>query len=145
MAKVNNYAEKLKDPRWQKIRLQVFERDEWTCQKCFSKDDTLCVHHFRYIPGREPWEYNLTNFVTLCFPCHELEKESRIQYESDLLEILKEKGFLADDISELCDGFLRLKISRPPEVFATFLKWLLKNDLLIEKLTDLYFEDIEGK
>lgn len=31
---MSEYKEKLKDPRWQKKRLQIFERDDWCCQKC---------------------------------------------------------------------------------------------------------------
>jgi 5-methylcytosine-specific restriction endonuclease McrA len=31
-----DYLAKCKDPRWQKVRLEVFQRDEWTCQVCFA-------------------------------------------------------------------------------------------------------------
>jgi len=35
------YAEKLKDPRWQKKRLEIMERDEWTCQWCVDSESPL--------------------------------------------------------------------------------------------------------
>jgi len=45
-----DYYAKLKDPRWQKRRLQIFNRDKWTCRICGSTTDTLHVHHIAYSP-----------------------------------------------------------------------------------------------
>ena len=60
------YSEKLKDPRWQKKRLEIFERDEWACQKCHTKDDMLVVHHMRYLWDKDPWDYSNDDLITLC-------------------------------------------------------------------------------
>lgn len=65
------YLEKLKDPRWQRKRLEVMGRDNFQCQSCRSKEDTLNVHHKIYKKGREPWEYESNLLVTLCRFCHE--------------------------------------------------------------------------
>lgn len=70
MAKKNNYLEKLLDPRWQKKRLEVFERDEFYCRSCCNDKNTLHCHHFNYINGRDPWDYDNDNFITLCSECH---------------------------------------------------------------------------
>jgi len=51
------YSEKLKDPRWQRKRLEVMQRDDFTCRNCGAKDKTLHIHHVRYLKGFEPWEY----------------------------------------------------------------------------------------
>ena len=70
------YSQKLRDPRWQKLRLKVFERDCWKCRngKCQSPEHTpLAVHHKCYRPDCEPWDYPLTNFITLCERCHDHE------------------------------------------------------------------------
>lgn len=72
MTKQTTYAQKLRDPRWQKKRLEIMERDEFTCQICGCKDKTLNVHHRHYSRGREPWEYDGNALVTLCEPCHDL-------------------------------------------------------------------------
>lgn len=64
------YWQKLQDPRWQKKRLEVFDRDGFACRSCNSKTDTLQVHHLYYISKREPWEYPLGAFKTLCVDCH---------------------------------------------------------------------------
>src|SRR5262245_56290118 len=51
-----SYQEKLRDPRWQRKRLEILERDQWTCQRCHSTTKTLHVHHRIYRHGLEPWE-----------------------------------------------------------------------------------------
>lgn len=66
----NQYLEKLKDPRWQKKRLEIFERDGWECTNCGNKDETLHVHHTYYLSGREPWEYPDGSLKTRCEMCH---------------------------------------------------------------------------
>lgn len=66
----NTYGEKLKDPRWQRKRLKILERDLFTCLLCSDKDTTLHIHHKEYLPGRHPWQYEDDNFMTLCKHCH---------------------------------------------------------------------------
>lgn len=71
------YGQKLKDPLWQKKRLEVMELASFQCKTCGSKTDTLTVHHINYRKGAEPWEYcKATELVCLCEPCHKaIEKE----------------------------------------------------------------------
>jgi hypothetical protein len=57
------YAKKLRDVRWQQMRLRVFERDEWQCKACFMKKDiSLHAHHMYYRKGADPWDYPLEAF-----------------------------------------------------------------------------------
>jgi phage terminase large subunit GpA-like protein len=64
------YAEKLKDPRWQKKRLEILERDEWKCKLCGDHTTTLHVHHEKY--KGEPWDADNELLKTLCEHCHSL-------------------------------------------------------------------------
>ena len=64
------YQEKLKDPRWQKKRLEILQRDMWCCQICNNENDTLNIHHFQYRKGLEPWDYKDSDLLTVCEPCH---------------------------------------------------------------------------
>lgn len=73
------YSEKLKNPKWQKKRLQILERDVFTCQKCLDKESTLHVHHKFYTKGKNPWEYDNYVLITLCEKCHQLEEQILIQ------------------------------------------------------------------
>lgn len=102
------YGEKLKDPRWQKLRLQVFERDGWACQRCTDTENTLNVHHLYYEDKREPWDYSLEAFRTLCQECHEAETSARPIEEQRLLQTLRKMGLVADGIGEIADGFENL-------------------------------------
>jgi len=94
------YAEKLKDPRWQKRRLEILNRDQWTCQKCKDKDSTLHVHHRYYVFGCEPWEVPDEALVTVCFVCHEEEEGIAKEAKSKLLTVFLNAGFFYTDIQE---------------------------------------------
>lgn len=72
-----SYAELLKDPRWQKKRLEVMQRDGFRCQHCLREDKELQVHHLLYRKGAKPWEYKNEELVTLCKRCHENESEAK--------------------------------------------------------------------
>lgn len=83
------YSEKLRDPRWQKKRLEVMQRDEWTCQICGDSASTLNVHHRWYDRGVEPWDYGLEALVTLCERCHATESKGRKFVEDMLIEAMR--------------------------------------------------------
>ena len=65
------YAEKLRDPRWQRRRLEILNRSSFTCEVCEASDKTLNVHHRLYRKGAEPWEYADDELQALCEECHE--------------------------------------------------------------------------
>ena len=68
--KYSLYKNKLKDPRWQKLRLKIFERDAWKCVSCLDSSAPLHVHHHHYIEGKDPWDYPNDHLETLCESCH---------------------------------------------------------------------------
>jgi len=57
-----------KSNEWQRIRLQVLNRDNFQCQDCHS-DKNIDVHHVNYerFGGNELLE----DLITLCRDCHE--------------------------------------------------------------------------
>ena len=67
---MESYWEKLKDPRWQRKRLEMLDSAGWQCEDCGAEDQTLHVHHKRYIKGRAPWEYSPVELSVLCDACH---------------------------------------------------------------------------
>lgn len=69
------YAELLRDPRWQRRRLEIFQRDGWVCTGCADTANELHVHHKRYERGRKPWEYDDEDLVTLRKDCHRDQTE----------------------------------------------------------------------
>lgn len=85
------YREKLLDPRWQRVRLEKLGAVDFTCQQCYGTEETLHVHHKRYVKGREPWEYQGHELVVLCKYCHEQAHEEKDR-NSELVCFMDEDG-----------------------------------------------------
>jgi len=62
------YKEKLKDPRWQKKRLEIMRRDGFKCVECGNDKIELHVHHLKY--SGDPWETSNSDLITVCHHCH---------------------------------------------------------------------------
>lgn len=81
---------------WFEFSTKIKERDSHTCTKCGKNqgESVLQVHHVVYKEGLKPWEYSLSDCITLCKGCHAKE-HSIIEPTSDwvLLSI--------DDLGEL--------------------------------------------
>lgn len=60
---------------WFEFAHKVLERDGYKCLKCHRSppEVVLQVHHERYIRGKAPWEYALSDCSTLCKGCHARE------------------------------------------------------------------------
>lgn len=78
------YYEKLRDPRWQKKRLEIMERDGFACAFCCDSSKTLNVHHYYYLKGVDPWDYCSNSLVCLCEDCHEDFENNKIVLMNDM-------------------------------------------------------------
>jgi hypothetical protein len=109
---MQSYSKKLKHPSWQKKRLEILTRDEWTCQMCNDTETTLHVHHLSYEYRKEPWEYPNENLVTLCEHCHfEVEKEN-FKIDDQPVSICKEEDNLGNRMMYMhhhCSGQFYVK------------------------------------
>ena len=85
------YAEKLKDPRWQKKRLEILQRDGFSCWWCGDKETTLHVHHTEYIGGN-PWETPDIFLTTVCQDCHEIEHLNFTPLERLLIDTFRNQN-----------------------------------------------------
>lgn len=88
-----SYTEQLKSPKWQKKRLEILERDSFTCQLCSDTETELHIHHKSYEKGKKAWEYEDGNFQTLCKHCHKVV-ESFKDYK--LTPVISSKYFVED-------------------------------------------------
>lgn len=113
------YTEKLADPRWQKLRLEIFDRDNWTCQCCGNTKVQLEIHHTDYWPGKQPWEHPGDMLITVCHKCHGQE-QVRFQYEKDLIKAIRAGGFHAMEVSALAQMIFGI------EKFRKHLKFNIK-------------------
>jgi hypothetical protein len=110
-----SYSEKLKDPQWQRKRLEILERDNFTCQGCQSTTKTLHIHHEYYVKDREPWNYPDFCYVTLCEDCHKFSHFNQALFERNYGDLCRIGP--ADVIEDLC-GLIAFTIhgqQTPPE------------------------------
>lgn len=110
------YSEQLKHPNWQRKRLEMLSEADFTCQSCFSKEQTLHVHHKQYFKGRKAWEYSNDELAVLCEVCHEGEHESSDLLKESLASLpASGPGCLSDVVgmvSGYVEGFTSAKFER---------------------------------
>lgn len=98
MTQTTTYSEKLKSPQWQRKRLEIFQRDEFMCMKCFDTQTQLQVHHKYYENGKDPHEYPDDCLVTLCAQCHEfIESLKKTEPEFDFDKVVIKKISFLDN------------------------------------------------
>ena len=136
------FSEKLRDPRWQKLRLKILERDEWCCQRCFDGESTLNVHHRNYLPGKEPWDSPVESLVTLCERCHEHEMAMRSEIDQRLLCALR-KNFFYRDLEVIAGAIEEMSLLHVPEVVADVYAWALTTPEVQRKLIEWYFNNLK--
>lgn len=146
MIRQSAYSEKLKDPRWQKKRLEILQRDDWRCQFCDNEKEMLQVHHLRYFKDAEPWDYDNRYLLTLCESCHKAESANRKMVENTLLLILRERKYSFEDLIKIGKGFLAKK-SDTPEIIAATVNRLLTDNNVYDKVSRLtaFAEDDESQ
>lgn len=61
--------------QWKTFREEIIKLDARCCSICGRKepDVILQVHHTHYIAGKNPWEYELKDCITICKGCHAQE------------------------------------------------------------------------
>lgn len=74
-----DYMEKLRDPRWQKVRLLKLEAAGWKCEWCGSAKKNLQIEHGYYSRGLEPWEYPPESLWVLCADCHKTTESAKAE------------------------------------------------------------------
>jgi len=105
------YQDMLKDPIWQRKRLEILNRDNFSCQKCGSKKDTLHIHHRHYINGRKPWDYPDTLLVTLCYKCHKEEED--IKQDGDCIyHTLHMLGMFNSEIRDALNNIVNTQLEK---------------------------------
>lgn len=138
------YTEKLKHPKWQKKRLEILSRDNFTCRRCDSDSTTLHVHHKIYEKGKEPWEYDEKLLITLCADCHESESEFLKFAPYDLQKAFLAAGFFALDFSDLIEGLGKIKLQHSPEVVLSAYGWSFENPEMQKIIIESYFKNLSS-
>lgn len=102
---MSRYSQLLRDPRWQRRRLEIMARANFACEECGDTRTTLNVHHKVYRAGAMPWEYVDAELACLCENCHEEEHNpmpavfaSRLE---ELLHLAERRGITRQQKTEL--------------------------------------------
>lgn len=83
---MQSYHDQLRDPRWQRKRLEILSAANFKCENCGATDNELNVHHSGYLKGQPAWEHPDELLHCLCRDCH---KERQATEESLKLEMMK--------------------------------------------------------
>jgi hypothetical protein len=89
-----NYSEKLKHPKWQKKRLEILHRDNFTCVLCGDKETELHINHLKYTG--EPYDAPNEDLETLCKVCHKLKHS--LDNNHKIMEACKIKDIFGNNV-----------------------------------------------
>ncbi len=84
------YSEKLKNPKWQRKRLEILERDDFKCVYCNDQETELQIHHLKYT--EQPWKSPNKDLITLCKHCHHVvSKDNNLKEVHSIIKNLYDK------------------------------------------------------
>lgn len=127
MHMAKSYWEKLKDPRWQKKRLEALQASDFCCQVCYDNESTLHVHHKQYFKGREPWEYEIAQLAVLCESCHSSEHETEDELNLVCSYLTMDGPQSRSSAASLVSGFARITLPESPDWTAYYAGILASN------------------
>lgn len=90
---MTDYYELLKHPNWQRKRLEILQRANFSCENCGSADKPLHVHHTYYESKHKPWEYPNESLHALCEDCHSKVQDRKTLFNRQLGKV----GYAAID------------------------------------------------
>jgi hypothetical protein len=133
------YSEKLKNPSWQKKRLEIFSRDGFACQFCFDTENTLHVHHLKY-KGVNPWDTPDKYLLTICEECHKKEHAEQDIVAGVLRKALTSKGFSVEHIKRIAEAFASMPPFHIQDVMTSVLSAAVGDFDILKLLEKIYFD-----
>lgn len=94
-----DYKEQMKSPKWQKRRLEIMNRDNFTCQMCGDTENELHVHHIKYLEDMNYWDYPDNLLITLCSRCHGRE---HLHKDETIFSLIEDLNNIGSTYTEIC-------------------------------------------
>lgn len=136
------YAEKLKDPRWQKKRLEIFQRDQFRCMECFSDEKSLQVHHIAY-KGKEPWDTPNKLLITYCHECHQKEEDKLKAAGENFVKLMRADGQRSIEMEYFLNNLKYLMEKDIPHTAVGFLSLVIIDEKLLNYISDYITKNID--
>ncbi len=117
--------------RYRKWRGRVFERDNWTCQRCKNKGGYLQAHHIKPWKSHPELRFKVSNGQTLCEACHKIANRECGAYRNRYLppQLIK--------MIRRCRSILK-------EKYATIAEWFgLKRHTVVDICLRRNYKDVE--
>lgn len=124
-----NYKMLLNDPKWYEFRKKVYKRANRRCQLCGKTEIQLQAHHSRYIYGKKPWEYDLSDLIALCKPCHSKAAHGVGSQELDHAKSQTEQLRYQLDVTEFEMEQLRDQIHFSESIYKQFIAYIIATKL----------------
>jgi hypothetical protein len=127
-----NFFLQYKDPRWQKRRLEILQRDNFTCTSCGNNSETLNIHHcVPYKKNLKIWEYQDNELTTLCENCHK-EISKIINNCKNIITNNCSRGL---EISMYIQEIIQLLDNQTPPIYENIVNIIKKKNICNEDLT----------
>jgi hypothetical protein len=82
------------------------------------------VHHIKYLPNLEPWEYDNSFLATYCELCHNTEHLIGDQVNESLVDLVRQNKIFIKPVSQLA-----VLVEKWPE-FNDLLKWFVEESMI---------------
>jgi hypothetical protein len=136
------YAEKLKDPRWQKKRLEIFQRDKFRCMECFSDEKSLQVHHIAY-KGKEPWDTPNKLLITYCHECHQKEEDKLKAAGENFVKLMRADGQRSIEMEYFLNNLKYLIEKDTKQTAVAFLSLAIVDERLFKYINKYIAKNID--
>lgn len=117
---MEDYNKILRSPQWQKRRLEILSRDNFTCQICGHKDKELHVHHLAY-SAKNPCLEDGKNLITLCTDCHKAEHEAKRNILDTIYSLCNDGSTMLEIEALLYEYSLALHFNKTKEMFHSII------------------------
>jgi hypothetical protein len=112
------------NPRWQRRRLAIMKRDEFTCRYCGNETTELHIHHLIDLNGRNPWESEDDHLLTICATC-QTDEENLKSDDHMLIGMFSLSGLKRRDLYSLATELRRyLNARNKKEKFLDLMEYL---------------------
>lgn len=121
------YDEQIRSPEWAAFSADIRAKHPF-CEQCRRSDARLNVHHIFYDWRRKLWEYEPSELIVLCEPCHDALGKQLSVFRKTVFGKLDHQSFT------VLNGALSVGLTQyDPLVFAHALAEFVSSPSMVER------------